>query len=436
MSFSSWGRLPQAPQAHAPLWTRVDSLPKAMDVSLLPVGQGRSYGDCCLNAGGLVLTTDHLDRHIQFDAETGTFSCESGTRLGDIIDITLPRGWFLPVVPGTQFVSVGGAIANDVHGKNHHRAGTFGSQVIEFELLRSDGQRLRCSEHENSDWFRATIGGLGLTGLITWAKIKLRPLRSAYVDTQHVAFATIEEFASLSQESDSDFEYTVAWFDSFSYQADRLRGILSRGRHVEENDGSLVGPRPQARLSVPFDMPRWLLGPNIIRAFNTCYRHKKRQRVQRRTRLETFLFPLDTIRNWNRIYGRSGFMQLQCVIPDTAGSTGVSDLLQVIARGRQGSFLAVLKRFGANASPGVLSFPMPGITLALDLQNLGSTTDRLLQECHNVVARYGGRIYPAKDACMTPATFQAGFPAWRSLIPYIDPRFSSSLWRRVSVTVR
>lgn len=401
-------------------------------MTVLPVGQGRSYGDCCLNPGGLVVATDNLDRYIEFDVDAGTLSCEAGTRLSEIIDIALPQGWFLPVVPGTQFVSVGGAIANDVHGKNHHRAGTFGSQIIELELLRSNGQRLRCSERDNSEWFRSTIAGLGLTGLITWAKIKLRPLRSAYVEAEDITFATIEEFVSLSQESDNDFEYTVAWFDSFSYHAGTLRGVLSRGRHIEERDGSLVYRRPRSRVSVPFDMPQWLLGPNIIRLFNKGYAYSKNRRVLRKMRMETLLFPLDAIRNWNRIYGRSGFMQLQCVLPDAAGTNGVSDLLQVIARGRQGSFLAVLKRFGAKPSPGVLSFPMSGTTVALDFQNLGPSTDRLLQDCHNVVVGYGGRIYPAKDASMTPATFQAGFPAWRSLTPYIDPHFSSGFWRRVS----
>jgi len=420
------------PQASVALWARSQCLPESKGTTVLPVGQGRSYGDCCLNPGGLVVATDHLDRYIEFDVAKGTLSCEAGTRLGNIIDITLPHGWFLPVVPGTQFVSLGGAIANDVHGKNHHRAGTFGSQIIELELLRSNGQRLLCSERENPEWFRATVAGLGLTGLITWAKIKLRPVQSAYVETEDIAFATVEEFIALSQESDHDFEYTVAWFDSFSYRAGTLRGILSRARHVEKSDGSLVARRPRSWISVPFDMPQRLLGPNVIRLFNQCYAYGKNRRVSRRIRMEALLFPLDMIRNWNRIYGRSGFMQLQCVIPDTAGTNGVSDLLQVIARGRQGSFLAVLKRFGAKASPGVLSFPMPGTTVALDFQNLGSPTDRLLQECHKVVVGYGGRIYPAKDASMTSATFQAGFPAWRSLIPYIDPRFSSGLWRRVS----
>jgi FAD/FMN-containing dehydrogenase len=431
----SWGRLPGARQASATLWARTDPLPLHAGTTVLPYGQGRSYGDSCLNPDGLVLATHRLNRFIAFDPVAGTISCESGTTLAEIVDVCLPKGWFLPVVPGTQYVSVGGAIANDVHGKNHHRVGTFGSHVVKFELLRSNGERLICTEDDNPGWFHATIGGLGLTGLITWAQIKLRRVNSALVEVQDVPFVSLEKFATLSEESDRDFEYTVAWFDCYSYRDGGLRGIFSRARHLDEVDGTLSGTRPYPVLSVPLDMPAWTLNRTIMRLFNAGYHAAKRRRDIRRVRLESFLFPLDAFRNWNRLYGRMGFMQLQCVFPQATGVQGASELLQTIARSREGSFLAVLKRFGARSSPGLLSFPMPGITVALDFQNRGPSTRALLGDCQDLVTSYGGRIYPAKDACMTASTFDAAYPAWRELVRYIDPHFSSSFWRRTAGSI-
>jgi len=430
--FQSWGRLPGADQAGVTLWTRTDPLPLSSGSSVLPYGQGRSYGDSCLNAGGTVLATARLDRFIDFDPHEGTLTCEAGVTLGEIIELFLPKGWFLPVVPGTQFVSVGGAIANDIHGKNHHRAGTFGDHVVEFELLRSSGERFACSEHENAEWFRATVGGLGLTGLITWARLELKRVCSARVEVENVLFTNLEEFVALSESSDRDFEYTVAWFDCYSYRDGTLRGIFSRARHVDEDDGTLSERHTRPRLSVPFDLPTWVLNPAGLRLLNAAYFAVKRRDGVRPVRLESFLFPLDAIRNWNRLYGRNGFMQLQCAFPEADSMRGTSELLRIISEGGGGSFLAVLKRFGRRPSVGLLSFPMPGVTVALDFPNRGATTRALLNECEELVVNCGGRIYPAKDACMRPSTFDAAFPDWRKLLPYVDPNFSSSFWRRTA----
>jgi FAD/FMN-containing dehydrogenase len=430
--FLSWGRLPGARHAGVTLWSRTAPLPTAG--SLLPYGRGRSYGDCCLNAGGTLLATKRLDRFIAFDPVAGTLVCEAGTTLGEIIDCCLPRGWFLAVVPGTQHVSVGGAIANDVHGKNHHRAGTFGAHVVRFELLRSDGQRLHCSLDENPDKFRATIGGLGLTGLITWVELRMRPVASALLDVEEVPFASLDEFARLSTDADQNCEYTVAWFDGCSYLDGRLRGILSSARHVEEGDATLAERRPGARLRVPFAMPGWVLGRATVRAFNALYHAAKRRHPRRRVRLEPFLFPLDVVRDWNLIYGRSGFMQLQCAFTEATGTSGVAQLLELTSRRGESSFLTVLKRFGPRPSPGMLSFPMPGITVALDFPNRPQTRS-LLAECHAVVSANGGRIYCAKDAAMTPQAFAAGYPNWREFLPHVDPRFSSSFWRRTAAAL-
>lgn len=432
---ASWGRLPGPTQASVALRARSDPLPELAGKTMLPFGRGRSYGDSCLNSDGFVLETQRLDRFIAFDADAGTIVCEAGVSLRALIDLTLPKGWFLPVVPGTQFVSVGGAIANDVHGKNHHRAGTFGSHVIRFELLRSDDQRLLCSEQQNPEWFAATIGGLGLTGLVTWAELKLRRVRSALLEAEDLRFASLDEFLRLSAASDRDFEYTVAWFDCTAQRNGALRGVFSRARHVDDDDATLAQPRPAPLLSVPFAMPGWLLGRTSVRMFNTIYHAAKRPRGLKRMRLEAFLFPLDAVGDWNRLYGRMGFLQLQCVFPDAGSAAGVAELLATISRSGQGSFLTVLKRFGDQRSRGLLSFPMPGITVALDFQNRGATTRALLVECHSLVSAHGGRIYPAKDACMTAQVFAAGYPGWRGLLPHVDPCFSSGFWRRTAGAV-
>jgi len=432
---TSWGRLPGKEQLSINLWAATEGLPSRGDLTVLPFGRGRSYGDSCLNRQGVVLATSRMDRIFEFDATSGTLRCEAGLSLKGIIDYCLPRGWFPPVVPGTQYVSVGGAIANDVHGKNHHLAGTFGRHVVEFELLRSDGSRRLCSPSENPEWFGACVGGLGLTGLITWARIALRRVKSALVEVEEVPFSRLEEFVQLSEESDSGFEYTVAWFDCYSYRKDYLRGIFSRARHVTEPDGTLPAPRPAPRLMIPFVAPSLVLSPLAVRSFNALYFHAKLRQVARRVRLESFLFPLDAIGNWNRLYGKDGFVQLQCVFPPEGGVPGVSKILQSVSAQEQGSFLAVLKRFGDIASPGLLSFPRAGVTLALDFQNRGTETLALLADCHAIVRAHGGRVYPAKDACMAPAVFEASFPRWRELLPYTDPRFLSDFWRRTAMAL-
>jgi len=261
--------------------------------------------------------------------------------------------------------------------------------------------------------------------------LRMRKVESALVDVEDIPFASLEEFASLSSESDRSFEYTVAWFDCYSCRDGRLRGIFSRARHVEEGDATLTDRRPGSRLRVPFAMPGWLLGPATIRTFNRLYYARKRSRPRPRTRLEPFLFPLDALRDWNLLYGRAGFMQLQCVFPEASAMIAVAQLLELISHRGQGSPLTVLKRFGAQTSPGILSFPMPGVTVALDFPYRAETR-ALLAECHTLVGTNGGRIYPAKDASMTPQAFAAGYPNWREFLPHVDPRFSSSFWRRTA----
>src|SRR5579885_1617249 len=362
---TSWGRIPRARQNVIPLrWISDAPDLRAWEGPVLPYGLGRSYGDSCLNDGGTLLETSHLDRFFRFDSQTGILRCESGVTLSAILELFVPRGWFLPVSPGTQFVTVGGAIANDIHGKNHHRAGTFGRHVPSFELLRSSGDRLLCSASENADLYRATIGGLGLTGLILWAEVQLKPIPGPWIERETIPFADLEEFFAISRGSDRDFEYTVAWVDGFSKGG---RGLFFRGRHVPDGDEP---PRGLA-LSIPFDFPAFVLNRCSMTAFNRLYYDwNANQTSFSRLPLHSFFYPLDTVGHWNRIYGRRGFFQYQCVVPlGEPGRRPMAALMEAVTESGQGSFLSVLKVFGGLPSPGLMSFPRPGATLALDFPN-------------------------------------------------------------------
>lgn len=428
----SWGRYPRARQRVIRCHDRHAALP-ATDGFLLPYGNGRSYGDSCLNDGGALLLTRGLDRFIAFDSASGVLRCEAGVLLSEILELIVPQGWFLPVTPGTQFVTIGGAIANDVHGKNHHRAGTFGAQVRGFELLRSDGSRRRCSPTENPDWFTATMGGLGLTGLITWAEIQLRRIANPWIASETIRFGNLEEFFAVSAASDRDYEYTVAWLDCASRGAALGRGLFMRGNHAPAL--CAARPRPPAGwLSVPFAPPFSLVNHWSLKAFNTLYYHRQRAEMTRGiVHYAPFFYPLDSVLAWNRIYGRRGFLQYQCAIPPIHGHAAIRELLERITHSGMGSFLAVLKIFGEIPVVGWLSFPRSGVTLALDFPNQGAATFKLLESLDAVVVAANGAVYPAKDARMSGARFREFFPQWRRFSAYIDPRFSSSFWRRVMV---
>ena len=425
----SWGRYPRAKQCVIRLRDRNAPLPRFAGYAL-PRGNGRSYGDVCLNDAGSLLDGRGLDRFIAFDPERGVLRCEAGVLLGTILDMFVPRGWFLPVVPGTRFVTVGGAIANDVHGKNHHVVGSFGGHVRSFELLRSNSTRRICSRDGNADWFAATIGGLGLTGMITWAELQLKPVPDAWFDTETIRFGRLDDFFELSSESGRAFEYTVAWVDCSARGKALGRGIFSRGNHAPAS-GNPREPR-EGRLRIPFTPAFSLVSGPTLRAFNVLHFHNAPKTPRRaRVHYRPWLFPLDGIRNWNRMYGPRGFLQYQCVLPSATAPEAVRELLDRIAVSGSGSFLAVLKQFGTMRSPGLLSFPRPGATLALDFANRGWATFELLDRLDNTVAAAGGAVYPAKDARMSGERFRAYFPAWQQYAQFIDPAFSSGFWRRV-----
>lgn len=425
----SWGRYPPASQSVLCLRDRHALFPTFTGHGL-PRGNGRSYGDVCLDDGGTLLDARCMDHFIAFDPTSGVLRCESGVLLGDILELVVPQGWFLPAVPGTRFVTVGGALGNDVHGKNHHAVGSFGCHVRVFELLRSDGSRLTCSATQNADWYAATIGGLGLTGLVIWVELQLRRVPGAWFTTETQRFNELGDFFTLSDEAEHESAYTVAWVDCTSRGAALGRGVFSRGNHIASPPRS-IEPR-ESNLRMPFTPPWSLVNGPTLRAFNAVYfRRAPRAPRAASVHYRPWLFPLDGIRDWNRMYGPHGFLQYQCVLPPNSAEEGVRELLDRIAASGTGSFLAVLKQFGAIPSSGLLSFPRPGTTLALDFANRGKTTLQLLDRLDDTVAAAGGAVYPAKDARMSGEHFRQYFPKWRQFRDFIDPVLSSGFWRRV-----
>lgn len=427
-TLQSWGRYPRVEQAVVAVSDRGAPLP-AFEGTALPYGNGRSYGDSCLNPDGTILHARGLDRYIAFDPATGLLRCEAGVTLAEILNISLPQGWFLPVTPGTQFATIGGCVANDVHGKNHHRAGSFGHHIHRLELLRSDGSRRICKPDD--PLFGATIGGLGLTGLITWVEIVLRRVPGPWLEGETIRFGNLDEFFALSTASAASHEYTVAWIDCLARGPKLGRGHFLRADHAP-SDGKGVAPRGSS-LAMPLTPPVPLINRLTLRPFNWLYYHRHPPRPKRATvHYQPYFYPLDGIRDWNRMYGPRGFLQHQCVLPPANARDGVRELLHEIARSGTGSFLAVLKEFGDAPSRGVLSFPRPGTTLALDFPNTGGSIFALLDRLDAIVASAGGAVYPAKDARMSATLFRRAFPRWEVMLEHIDPRFSSGFWRRVT----
>jgi FAD/FMN-containing dehydrogenase len=343
----------------------------------------------------------------------------------------IPRGWMLAVTPGTQMVTVGGAIANDVHGKNHHGFGSFGDHVLSIKLMRTDGALIQCGPQQRPDWFAATIGGLGLTGVMVEVEIQLKPIAGPWLETETIPYPNVDAFFQLAEASEAEWEYTVAWVDCLSGGAGR--GIFMRANPIKRGDRSPSPARRFAKpLSVPFVPPISCVNPWSLRAFNTAYYHLKKLRAGRAmVHYEPFFYPLDRWLNWNRLYGPKGFYQYQTVIPPQAGKPAIQALLKEVSRAGDGSWLAVLKTFGNRAARGMLSFPQPGVTLALDFPNRGEASHQLFARLDSIVREAKGRIYPAKDARMPRDLFEAGYPRLAEFLPYRDAGISSALSRRL-----
>lgn len=430
----SWGNYPREPQiAHNCNWRddiafQLSHIIKTHS-DTLAYGNGRSYGDSCLANSDQVLDMRGLNRFIQADWQNGTLLAEAGVTLAEILAVAVPKGWFLAVTPGTQFVTLGGAVANDVHGKNHHLRGTFGKHVRRFGLVRHEQGTLICSPTENPQLYTATIGGLGLTGIISWVEIQLIPIRASQIDTVTVRFDNLAEFFTLSAELDHQHEYSVAWIDCLAKGPNTGRGVFIVGDHAPY--GSLEIEQ-RSKLSVPMTLPFSLINNTSLHAFNEAYwRLHTNRRTIGRASYEPFFYPLDRILHWNRIYGSKGFQQYQCVIPDDAAVSTIHLLLKTIADTGQGSFLAVLKRCGDISSPGLLSFPLPGTSLALDFPQTNKL-NTLFQRLDSIVHDAGGRLYPAKDAHMSGEHFRRAYPAWEELEKLRDPILMSRFWKRVT----
>lgn len=428
VKITSWGRLPYAESSPVYIYDRehIKTIIAAHRPGL-PYGVGRSYGDVCLNPGGILWMMQGLDRFIRLDDTSGRLLCEAGVLLRDIQQVAIPRGWRLPVTPGTQFVTVGGAIANDVHGKNHHAQGCFGDHVRSLSLLRTDGTHIECGPDHNPQWFAATVGGIGLTGCILTAEIQLSRTPGPWLETESIPYDNLAEFFRLSDASEADWEHTVSWIDCLS--GGKGRGLFLRGNHAQ-----IAGePQFQKRaLAIPVEPPVSLVNGVSLRLFNTAYYHLGKWRAGKRVQhYLPFFYPLDSIHEWNRIYGPKGFYQYQCVLPREYGEQGIAAMLDEIAKSGMGSFLAVLKTFGQRAPVGMLSFPQPGVTLALDFPNRGERTEKLFIRLDAIVAEAKGRLYLGKDARMSRQLFEAGYPRLQDFIAYRDPGISSSMSRRL-----
>lgn len=414
----------------------------ASATGLIARGNGRSYGDASIGEKTTLLCR-RLDRMRAFNPETCELTVEAGTMLSDILATFIPRGYFPPVVPGTKFVTVGGMIASDVHGKNHHRDGGFGDHLTSLRLLTADGQSITCSGHQNPELFRATIGGMGLTGVIEEATFPLTPIETGWI-VQETTVAPDLDAAVRALEAADGSTYSVAWIDCLSRGASMGRSLIYAGEHATRAvvdammpEAELFpGPR-QARLGLPLDFPGWALNRASVAAFNEAYFRAgaRKAGAPHLVHWEPYFFPLDGINQWNRLYGARGFLQHQCVVPDGEAIAVLGQILERFARSGKGSFLAVLKKLGPGA--GVMSFPMQGYTLALDLPVTDSVFS-LLDEIDRIVVEAGGRLYMAKDARQSRSIFEISYSRlneFRDLrrTTGADRRFSSRLATRLGI---
>jgi decaprenylphospho-beta-D-ribofuranose 2-oxidase len=439
---SGWGRYPvqscelERPERYADL--------RPSSACLITRGQGRSYGDAALNENGRVMLTERVNRLSDFDVNSGILRAEAGVTLADILPVIVPKGWFLPVTPGTKYVSLGGCVAADVHGKNHHHVGSFGDHVLSLELILADSSRLTCSPAENSELFWATVGGMGLTGIIGEVTLQLIAVQSAHMMVRHHAANSLQQLFAHLENPALDDDYSVAWIDSSSEGKNLGRGIAMFGHHAgaheipaDFRDAHTI--KPTRTHSIPCDLPGWVLNPLSIGAFNARYYQRESKKQQPfLTSYDPYFYPLDVLHNWNRLYGKRGFVQYQCVIPQHTAFDGIKALLQELSDSRRPSFLAVLKRFGAQGR-GMLSFPMAGYTLALDLPIRDEGLFVLLNKLDEIVLEHGGRVYLAKDARLAATSFRAMYPRyeeWLRIKNAVDPqnKFSSSLARRLKIS--
>lgn len=433
---ASWGRILTRPRRAITPDAYENRIGSHAAGGFLPFGQGRSYGDSCHNDAGSLITMRPRARIVSFDPGTGVLVAEAGVTLREVIEHVAAHRFFLPVTPGTAFATIGGAIANDVHGKNHHARGTFGHHVRRFTLLRSDGSVLDCAPTQDPDFFAATIGGMGLTGVILTAELQLMKVPAVHVQQHAIRFETLSDYFAQVEAVDAAHEYSVAWIDQLAKGRGFGRGILLAGDHANA-DGEIPDiPKKWVRPSVPFTPPVNLLNGLTLKAFNELYFRKVRPGEQVSTVPWTsYFYPLDAISHWNRLYGPRGLFQHQSVFPAEAGEATVRALMLAAQEAGHASFLTVLKKFGDRPQRGLLSFARPGFTLTLDFSNQGASTLQLLDRLDAIVLAAGGAINPYKDQRMAPQTFAASFPGWQRLEAARDPALLSDFWRRTALAL-
>lgn len=412
MKYTSWGQIPKHEGRQLALRVQQDAteLLQKGSKQWIARGLGRSYGDSALS--DLLVNVRPMDYLVNFDPTTGILEAQAGISLAEILEVIVPKGWFLPVTPGTQYVTLGGAIASDVHGKNHHLDGTFCQHLMSMRVATTTDGIVQCSMHQHADLFKATCAGMGLTGIILSAKLQLIPIKSSFLrqttyKMPHLA-ALVEAF-----EQHQHLPYSVAWIDCLAKGANLGRSLFMVAKH-DDHQGRLTTGK-SSRLGIPFNLPISPITPKVTRLFNWLYYHRQRAAKQHQVvHYRPFFYPLDGIRQWNRLYGSRGFYQYQCVIPYSAGLLGIKRLLTLVTETQQASFLAVLKRLG-DANQHYLSFPIKGYTLAMDFKHQPSS-EALFQRLDAEVLAQGGRIYLAKDARMSEATFKASYPQWEAFM--------------------
>jgi decaprenylphospho-beta-D-ribofuranose 2-oxidase len=436
---ANWGNYPQIDgRLHRVAREADASSALAECPALIARGLGRCYGDSALAKD--MLSMPSFNRILEFDAASGRIRCEAGVSIEELLEVFAPRGWFPPVTPGTKFITIGGAIASDVHGKNHHIEGSFCRHVESLRLLRADGSVSECSRSENAELFEASCGGMGLTGVILEASFKLKPVETAYIREETVPARNLDEIMQLFEES-AAWTYSVAWIDCLAKGMQLGRSVMMRGEHARKDElsgGRRAEPLKLPRglkLNVPIQLPSFTLNKLTVSAFNYAIYHKYRN-ASFISDYNSFFYPLDSIDNWNRIYGRRGFTQYQCVLPRSASHAGMKKILTRISASGMGSFLAVLKLFGPQDD--LISFPMEGYTLALDFP-ISRRLFPLLDELDRIVLDHGGRLYLTKDARMSPQTFAAGYPRatdFKERIRQLDPasKFKSLQSQRLEIT--
>lgn len=436
-----WGRCPLLrTQLTEPANTEEITAILSQSSELIPMGLGRSYGDSAL--AQCVLKTHKLDRFISFDPVQGILECEAGVSLEDILKVFVPQGWFPPVTPGTRFVTVGGMLASDIHGKNHHKVGSFSNHVVGFALLTAEGEELWVTPEEKPELFLATAGGVGLTGIILRVRFMLQPIHSSFIRQTTLKLTCLEDLLE-SFEATASSTYSVAWIDCLARGRSLGRSLLMLGEHADpielvDTVSDPLSLQLHQKAAVPFDFPCWALNSWSIQAFNTAYYQRIRKtEMQEILPLTNFFYPLDTVHNWNRIYGKRGFYQYQCVLPiQPTGAASLKRLLEKIAEAKTGSFLAVLKLFGPEDPP-YLAFAMEGYTLALDFP-ANSETENLLIRLDQIVEDAGGRLYLTKDARMPRSMLQSGYPHLDKFLKIkhqVDPenRFTSLQAQRLGL---